>query len=102
MSMKSYVPHSVFWGLALAAIGPAIVAAQNADRPKFEVASVRPNTSADGKISIGVQPGGRFNAVNVPLRFLIRNAYRLQDFQIIGADWTANEHYDIIAKAEGE
>jgi len=42
------------------------------DKPKFEVASVRPNTSNDGKVMLGVQPGGRFNAVNVPAWDLIR------------------------------
>ena len=47
-----------------------------ADKPKFEVASVRENTADDGKVMIGIQPGGRFNAVNVPLWDLIRQAYR--------------------------
>jgi uncharacterized protein (TIGR03435 family) len=70
--------------------------------PQFEVASVKPNKSGDGRVMLGVQPGGRFTATNVPLRVLIRNAYQLQDFQIVGApSWIADERFDIVAKAEG-
>jgi uncharacterized protein (TIGR03435 family) len=71
--------------------------------PSFEVASVKPNKSGDGRVMIGMQPGGRFTTTNVPLRMLIRSAYQLQDFQIVGApDWINSERFDIIAKAEGD
>ncbi len=49
--------------------------------PAFEVASIKPNNSGDGRVMINMQPGGRFTATNIPLRLLIRNAYQLQDFQ---------------------
>jgi uncharacterized protein (TIGR03435 family) len=69
--------------------------------PQFEVASIKPNKSGDGRVMIGVQPGGRFTATNVPLRMLIRNAYQLQDFQIVGGpDWLSTDRFDVIAKAE--
>jgi len=71
--------------------------------PQFEVASVKPNKSGDGRVMIGVQPGGRFTATNVPLRLLIRNAYQLQDFQIVGGpDWVGSDRFDIVAKAEAD
>jgi uncharacterized protein (TIGR03435 family) len=71
--------------------------------PTFEVASVKPNKSGDGRVMIGMQPGGRYTATNVPLRALIRQAYQVQDFQIVGApDWINNERFDIVAKAEGD
>ena len=71
--------------------------------PKFEVASVRLNTSGTNQVTMGIQPGGRFTAVNMPLALLIRSAYRLQESQLIGApDWVSTERYDIIAKGEGE
>src|SRR5262245_57026044 len=71
--------------------------------PTFEVASVKPNKSGDGRVMIGMQPGGRFTTTNVPLRALIRQAYQLQDFQIVeGPDWINNERFDIVAKAEGD
>jgi len=90
-------------GFALVPLGHVRIRAQApADKPKFEVASVRQNTADDGKIMIGVQPGGRFNAVNVPLWDLIRQAYAVQRTQIVGApDWTETARYDIVAKAEG-
>ena len=71
--------------------------------PTFEVASVKPNKSGESFVRIGNQPGGRFTATNVPLRLLIRNAYQIQDFQLIGApDWVSSDRFDIVAKAEGE
>jgi uncharacterized protein (TIGR03435 family) len=73
------------------------------DNLAFEAASVKPNKSGGNQVSIGIQPGGRFNAVNVPLRFLIRNAYQLQDFQLVGGPgWVATDRFDVIAKAEGD
>src|SRR5437867_589135 len=69
--------------------------------PAFEVASIKPNNSGDGRVMLQQQPGGRFTATNVPLRLLIRNAYQLQDFQIVGGpSWISSERYDIVAKAE--
>ncbi|MGH9148645.1 MAG: TIGR03435 family protein, partial [Vicinamibacterales bacterium] len=71
--------------------------------PTFEVASVKPNKSGEPFVRIGNQPGGRFTATNVPLRLLIRNAYQIQDFQLIGApDWVSSDRFDIVAKAEGD
>ncbi|OFV93633.1 MAG: hypothetical protein A3G76_06170 [Acidobacteria bacterium RIFCSPLOWO2_12_FULL_65_11] len=82
---------------------PAPAADALRDTLSFEAASVKPNKSGSGQVSIGIQPGGRFNAVNVPLRFLIRNAYQLQDFQLVGGPgWITSERFDIIAKAEGD
>jgi uncharacterized protein (TIGR03435 family) len=76
---------------------PAATQAQ----PQFEVASIKPNKSGDGRVMLGVQPGGRFTATNVTLRLLIRNAYQLQDFQITGGpSWLTEDHFDIVAKAE--
>src|SRR5262245_50671441 len=93
---------------AFAAAAVAMPSAQQGGAPpagdktlKFEVASIKPNRSGDGRIMIGMQPGGRFTATNVTVIQLIRNAYGLQAFQIVGGpDWLTTEHYDIAAKAE--
>jgi bla regulator protein blaR1 len=70
--------------------------------PTFEVASVKPNNSGDGRVMVQNQPGGRFTATNVTLRLLIRQAYQLQDFQITGGPgWLNDDHFDIVAKADG-
>jgi uncharacterized protein (TIGR03435 family) len=80
-----------------------LVAQQTTSTEKFEVASVRENTNDDGKVMLGIQPGGRFNAHNVPLWDLIRQAYAVQRTQIVGApDWTETARYDIVAKASDE
>lgn len=85
--------------LAMPALPTAALHAQ-AVTPQFEVASVKPNKTGDGRVMVGFQPGGRFVATNVPLRFLMINAYRVQMFQILNApDWTASERFDINAKA---
>ena len=69
----------------------------------FEVASVKRNTSGENNIRFGFQPGGRFNATNVPARQLLIFAYQLQNFQLVDApDWALDERYDVIAKAEGD
>jgi uncharacterized protein (TIGR03435 family) len=91
-------------GLAFAPYEIARLCAQTppADKPTFEVASVRENTSGSDKIGIGIQPGGRFNAVN-PLWDLIRQAFAVQRTQIVGApDWTETARFDIVAKAEAD
>jgi len=80
-------------GAALAAQTP-----QSSPAPEFEVASIKPNNSGDGRVMMQVQPG-RYMATNVTLRLLIRNAYQLQDFQITGGpSWIASDHFDLIAK----
>jgi uncharacterized protein (TIGR03435 family) len=74
--------------------------APQAAAPAFEVASIKPNNSGDGRVMLQNQPG-RFAATNVTLKMLIRNAYQLQEFQITGGpSWIASDHFDIIAKIE--
>ena len=70
----------------------------------FEVASVKPNKSGDGRAMIGMAPGGRFTATSVPLRLLMQVAHSVQPFQIVGGpDWLGSDRFDIVAKApEGE
>jgi uncharacterized protein (TIGR03435 family) len=70
--------------------------------PAFEVASVRPNNSGDGRVAIMAQPGGRISMTNVTLRLMIRNAYRVQETQIVGGpDWLNTARFDVVAKADG-
>jgi bla regulator protein blaR1 len=91
--------------LRMALIGAVAIPLQSQtpapSKPSFEVASVKPSVNAGNFIGIGRAPGGRFTANNVPLRFLIQNAYRVRDFQVIGGpSWIALERWDIEAKAE--
>src|SRR4051812_27131370 len=88
-------------------IALALLLLAQAPRPAFEVATIKRNVSVDAGGSIGMEPGGRFRAVNVDLRFMIatmyRNGPRLFTSQIIGLpDWTSTEHWDITAKVSDE
>jgi uncharacterized protein (TIGR03435 family) len=67
--------------------------------PAFEAASVKRNTSGETRIRFETPPG-RLTAVNVPLRFLIRQAYRLPEARILGGpSWLDRDRFDILATA---
>ena len=87
--------------LASAAIAGA--QSRDAERPTFEVVSVKPNKSGDRMVRFEVQPGGRFFASNVPLTFIIRAAYTLVPWQIVDApSWADSERFDITAVSDRE
>jgi uncharacterized protein (TIGR03435 family) len=89
--------------IVLGLLAAALSAQAPAENPTFEVASVKQNKSGENRVMIQMQPGGRLNATNVTLRQLIRFAYGIQDFQMIGGpDWIDSEHFDVIGKAEGD
>ena len=73
-----------------------------AQAPAFEVASIRRNTSGQEGGSMVPAPGGRLTLTNVPIRLVIRAAYNLQEFELVGGpSWIDGERYDIVTKAEG-
>ena len=83
------------------------LAAQADEARRFDVVSVRRNTSgAQGGTNQGGP--GRFTATNISLRMLIRNAYRVLDTQIVSgaklatADYMSAEKFDIVATFAGE
>jgi hypothetical protein len=81
---------------------PAGQAAIPADRPAFDVASVKTNKSGGGFINLGNlgQSGSLYRATNVTLNILITAAYQLKPQQISGLpDWGSSEHFDIDARA---
>ena len=89
--------------LALVASSGALAIGQAPSAPAFEVASVKPNRSGDVGGSLRRQPGGRVDAVNMPLRQLILFAYQLQAFRLVGAPgWVASDRFDIVAKLDGD
>jgi uncharacterized protein (TIGR03435 family) len=69
--------------------------------PRFEVASVKRNTSAETFMSFGMPPGGRLTLINVPVRQLIVRAYQVQPYQVLGGpSWITSDRFDITAKGE--
>jgi len=76
-------------------------AAASAPPPAFEVVSIKPDHGDPRRIMIGMQPGGRFSAMNITVKFLLQEAYGMKDSQISGLPgWAETEHYDIEAKPE--
>jgi bla regulator protein blaR1 len=98
------VKSRVAWAVVCMMCGvAAVLSAQLPASPAFEVASIKPNKSGDPNGSTNFQTGGRYTARNMAVRALIREAYRLQGFQIVGGpDWIASDRFDILAKAESD
>ena len=91
-------------GLALLLPTARRLNAQQAPDPvlRFEVASVKLNTSGVQSSRSHFQPGGRYVVSNGTAERLFRNAYMVQPFQIVGApDWLTADRFDIDAKANG-
>jgi uncharacterized protein (TIGR03435 family) len=67
--------------------------------PVFDVASVKRNVSGETRVQFDTPPG-RLTAINTPVRFLIRQAYRLPESRVIGGPpWLDTDRFDILAKA---
>src|SRR5262245_54212311 len=83
---------------------PRVHAQNNASRSdeRFEVAAIKPNDGKDVKrVALMMQPGGHLQATNVSLSMLVRFAFAIQEFQIVGLpEWKDSEGFDIYAKAE--
>jgi len=93
------------WLVLLLFAAPALLRAQASEQKPlaFEVASISLNTSGEFRPVIQLSQSGRFTAINVPTRSLIRYAYSLQDFEIGELpNWTTDERYDVVATSAGE
>lgn len=70
--------------------------------PRFTVTSVKPNTSGAMGGTSGFRPDGTFRANNLTLWRLTRNAYGLQNPQLIGGpDWFNVDNFDVEARLDG-
>ena len=93
--MKKLVLLGVLASATLTAQQPAPPAAT----PKFEVTSVKRNTSGEGFITLSLAPG-RPTFTNMPVRQLIVRAYGVQTFQVLGGpSWIGSDRFDVTAKA---
>jgi uncharacterized protein (TIGR03435 family) len=72
-----------------------------AQRPVFEVASIKPGNPASRMLRSMVTPGGNLRAENVSLRTLIEDAYQMKPFQLLGGPhWIDQERFEVIAKGD--
>jgi hypothetical protein len=79
-------------GLNLAVAAWSSLCAQS-----FDVASVKRNPAGYGPTTRMNETTGRVGFIGVPLKWLIRRAYQVQDSQISGPEWLDSEGYDIAA-----
>jgi uncharacterized protein (TIGR03435 family) len=88
--------------LTLGLVIPAIAQVQPIarDTARFDVASVKPHRAVDETMfAYQFHEGGRFTAKGT-LRMLIRTAYRLQEFQVVGPrGWIDDEQFDVEGRA---
>jgi uncharacterized protein (TIGR03435 family) len=91
--------RAVFW----ASVPLCVVLAGDAQQSQparltFDVVSVKRSAPDAGGSMVG-DGRGQYQAINVPLRVTITNAWNLRDHQIVGApDWLARDRFDILAK----
>ncbi len=65
------------------------------------LASIKLNTSPEPRGLSEYSPGGRYTATAVTVATLLRTAYRIQDYQLVGAPaWISTKRYDIAAKVD--
>jgi uncharacterized protein (TIGR03435 family) len=65
------------------------------------LASVKLNNEVDPRGGSEYSPGGRFTATAITVGQLLRIAFRVQEYQLVGAPaWIGSKRYDIAAKVE--
>lgn len=83
--------------ITLASVGILALPQQPADT--FEIAAIHPSHLDSMNTQIRPEPGGHLVVVNATLRTLIRNAYNVAPYQIVGEPrWSEVDHFDINAK----
>lgn len=100
--MRSIAVTFVLATAVIAATSVLTVAQGPAQKPQFEVASIKPSDPNQHDGAIMNQPGGRLVIIGMPLRELVKFAYHLQDFQLEGGpQWARTDAWNIEARAEG-
>lgn len=86
-------------GLLLVLIAAAAVALDaQRSTPAFEVASIKPSDGGLSSALLDPLPSG-YSASNVPLSSLIRLAYGLNPYQVVGGpDWVTRDRFTVTAK----
>jgi uncharacterized protein (TIGR03435 family) len=88
--LLSALLSTLAWSQAPVALNPA---------PKFEVASIKPNKSADQGIGGRGFGNGRWDRTNTPLKVLILEAFGVRGEQLIGLPaWADTERFDVDAR----
>jgi hypothetical protein len=83
LSRMRRTAHTLAFGALLVAAPLAPLQSQEpAEVPSFEVASAKPGPARDNRTSMGLKPGGHYNAANAPLKTLLVAAYAIREYQL--------------------
>jgi uncharacterized protein (TIGR03435 family) len=87
---------------AFCILAASVLLAQSDTAPKFEVASVKPNTDPSVRMrGLRPMPNGRLTATNATLLMMLVNAYGMQPYQFLGGpNWMDTEGFNIEAKGD--
>ncbi len=94
--MKNAIAIAGLFSVSLASV--AIAQPASSSPAAFEVASIRPSAPGEGRRS---QSHGNPSEVllrNMTLKRLVEIAYQVEDFGVIGPDWTDTLRFDLNAK----
>lgn len=91
--------HRTFKIVSMLALTMAAFA-QQAERPSFEVASIKPGDPNERRVSLFIQPGGKLSTTNASLQMMIGFAYDVRNHQIAGGpNWLDSAKFNVEAKA---
>ena len=96
-------PAAVCMGLLVAiprlqAQGPPVAPTADGKVPSYDVVSIKPDHTDNGRVSIHIDDGN-FDALGVSLKTMILSAYSLKESQLFGLPkWGDSAHFDIKAK----
>jgi hypothetical protein len=82
--------------LVIGVLAVSLAIAQNAERPQFEVASVKPADSASPPSQTSYP--GTWTCMNCRLFDLFGYAYKVFEYQLAAPDWTKSAKFDVIVK----
>jgi len=89
-------PAIVLLAITLAGYGQSDV-----EPPKYEVASIKPNTDGDFRFAFRIEPKGPLAATGITLKRLMMTAYDVQGFRIVGGpNWVVSRRWDVQAKPD--
>jgi uncharacterized protein (TIGR03435 family) len=100
---------TLMFGMVVIAVGVVAAAQAPAQKPAFEVVSVKPNKSgAFQGTTVGLR-GSTFSAINATVKMLIQAAYvptgggLIPDDRIVGGPgWIETERFDVLAKPNND
>ncbi|HEX3940498.1 MAG TPA: TIGR03435 family protein [Acidobacteriaceae bacterium] len=94
---------ALLFSAALACLSCAHAQSPSETAPQFEVTSIKQNLSGTTESGMDHNLRDRFTATNMPLYFLIQDAYELHgDYQLAGAPgWTWDKAYDVVGTYPG-